>query len=292
MKYIFAQPAVLKFQWQLKIALTGLKAQGVDMADVVLLFSKHSSKVPKYLRDKYGVETHVYQDKRDDGQYIPSIRPYLWYQYLSEDSSREQETYCYLDSDVYMLKPVDATATQAKPDKWLCSDCNSYLSLDYIRSCKSGAVILANMATIVGVQVDYLETINHNSGGAQWIMVNPTAEYWKKVYEDCNKLYHYFQTVDTDLQKWTAEMWSQLWNMLYFNIGPQVTNELSFCWATDPIEEWNNNTFYHDAGVTTEMKDLFNKGLYTTKTPFKEDLDDINPSKCSYNYVQAMKKIK
>lgn len=32
-------------------------------------------------------------------------------------------------------------------------------------------------------------------------------------------------------------MWAQLWNMMYFNIGPKVHEELDFCFATDPIEK-------------------------------------------------------
>lgn len=287
MKYIFCQPAVLKFQWQLDVALNSLKRNGVAMNDVVLLFTKHSPKVPKYLANKYGVETHVYIDQREDKGYIPSVRPYLWYRYLSENSKREKETYCYLDSDTLLLKPLDLPEYRA--DCWLCSDCNGYLNLNYIRQCESGPDILQKMAEIVNVTVESLETINLNSGGAQWIICDPTAKYWEKVYNDSNSLYQYFQTVDSNIQKWTAEMWSQLWNMMYFNIGPMVTDSLSFCWATDPIRKWNESTFYHDAGATEKTPDLFQKRVYTKKSPFDDDLSFVTSEKCSYNYVQAIK---
>lgn len=289
MKYIFCQPAVLKFQWQLDIALTRMQKIGIPMQDVILLFTRHSSKVVKHLTDKFNVETHVYIDKRDNTEYVPSVRPWLWYKYLEEDITREKETYFYLDSDTLLIKRPVTRGYQ--PDRWLCSDCNSYLNLDYIRQCKNGEEILARMSGIVGVTVESLETINQNSGGAQWVICQPTAAYWSKVYDDSIKIWQYFQNIDTNLQTWTAEMWSQLWNMMYFNIGPMVDHNLDFCWATDPIEDWDKVAIYHDAGVTEKTPELFYKGDYEKKVPFNDDLSFVDSSKCSYNYVQALKEV-
>lgn len=36
------------------------------------------------------------------------------------------------------------------------------------------------MANIVNVTVESLETINTNSGGAQWVINRPKANYWKR----------------------------------------------------------------------------------------------------------------
>ncbi|MCH3291206.1 hypothetical protein LDA59_15080, partial [Enterococcus faecium] len=85
---------------------------------------------------------------------------------------------------------------------------------------------------IVNVTVESLETINTNSGGAQWVINRPKANYWKKVYLDSNRLYRYLRGQKTNIQIWTAEMRAQLWNMMYFNIGPKVHEELDFCFAT------------------------------------------------------------
>lgn len=49
------------------------------------------------------------------------------------------------------------------------------------------------MANIVNVTVESLETINTNSGGAQWVINRPKANYWKKVYLDSNRLYRYLR---------------------------------------------------------------------------------------------------
>ncbi|MFT8392398.1 MAG: hypothetical protein ABF624_00135 [Liquorilactobacillus ghanensis] len=290
MKFILCQPAILRFKWELEVCLTNLvKTHGVNPKSIILLFSQSNASIPDFFKEKYGIEIHVYRDERDDKNYIPSIKPYLWFKFLEEDSSRQNETYFYMDSDVVFRKLPDFSGS--KPDKWLCSDCNSYLNLDYIRNCKNGEEIIKKMCDIVGVTKESIETININSGGAQWIINSPKKEYWLKVYNDCNKLYKYFKSADTDLQIWTAEMWAQLWNMMYFNIGPKVDKKLDFVFATDPIEQYEKVNILHNAGVTENMKNLFFKGKYVRKQPFGEDFSFVDKSKASFKYVEAIQKV-
>ena len=289
MKYILCQPATDRFKWELDVCLTNLKSHGIK--NIVLLFQKWDDDIPVYFENKYGVETHVYEDSRDDKSYIPSIKPYLWWQYLAGDPSREKGKYFYMDSDVIFREKLDFRKLPVKDDVWYCSDCNGYLNVDYIRNCTNGEQVLKDMANIVGVTVESLETINHNSGGAQWLIKNPTAEYWKKVYDDSNKIYNYFKNLDSNIQKWTAEMWAQLWNMIYFNIGPKIIDEMEFCWATDPLRRWNETKIMHNAGVTADATDLFFKGKYVHSSPFDDDLSFVNKSKVSSKYVDAIKKV-
>lgn len=289
MKYILCQPATERFGWELEVCLTNLKSHGIN--NIVLLFQKWDDVIPRYFEKMYGVETHVYEDNRDDKSYIPSIKPYLWWKYLEEDSSREKGKYFYMDSDVIFRKKLDFRKLPVKSDVWFCSNCNGYLNLDYIRQCKNGDKILKDMAKIVRVTVDSLETINHNSGGAQWLIKDPSAKYWKKVYEDSNKIFHYFKDLDSNIQKWVAEMWAQLWNMMYFNIGPKISDEMEFCWATDPINRWYETKIMHNAGVTEKATDLFFKGKYVKTSPFDDDLSHVNKEKVSSKYVEAIKKV-
>lgn len=290
MKYILCQPAIKRFEWELQVCLTNMiKTNRISSKNIILLFSKHDDDVPKHLKAEYGIETHVYRDDRDDKRYIPSIKPYLWWKFLEENPKRQSEMYFYMDSDVIFRRVPRPRGV--KPDRWLCSDCNGYLNLDYIKSRKHGDKIIDRMCQIIGVTRRSIETINNNSGGAQWVIKNPTAAYWKKVYNDSTKLYRYFKSIDTDLQKWTAEMWSQLWNMMYFNIGPQISKELNFCWATDDVKRWNEVKIYHNAGVTADMKDLFFKGKYTSRTPFDDDLSFVDKNKAQIKYIEAIKKV-
>lgn len=292
MKLVLCQPAITRFKWELEVCLTNLNQVGFDLSTVILLFTQHDRKIPTYLADKYGVEVHTYKDRRDDQSYIPSVKPWLWWQFLVENPQRQQDTYFYFDSDVIFRQKPDFRRLKASPDRWLCSNTNNYLNLDYLRNCHNGDELLTNMARIIGVSVPSLETINNNSGGAQWVIAKPTAAYWHKVYQDCNRLYSYLAKSGSNVQIWTAEMWSQLWNMLYFNIGPQITPELDFCWATDPLKRWQETKILHNAGVTKKHKDLFFKGDYIHETPFQADLDFVNSQRCSSKYVDAIKQVK
>ncbi|MBU7513062.1 hypothetical protein [Lactiplantibacillus pentosus] len=294
MHYILCQPAIQRFKWELEVCLTNLiDSNHVKPADIILLFTSHNNKIPQFFADKYGVEVHVYRDERGDKQYIPSVKPYLWWKFLEEDSSRQYETYFYMDSDVIFREKPNISKLPAKPNCWVASNCNGYLNLDYIRSRKNGEKLLHKMADLIGVTVSSLETINGNSGGAQWPIVQPSVEYWEKVYKDCTPLYSLLQQADSNIQAWTAEMWAQLWNLMYFNIGVLVDHELDFCMATDDVKKYKETKILHNAGVVKSDSDhLFFKGQYVRKTPFKTDLSFVDEHRCSAKYVHAINQVK
>lgn len=278
------QPAINRFAWELEVSLTRMKSLGID--DIVLLFSKHNNTIPNYLRDKYSIEVHVYDDNRKDKTYIPSIKPYLWAKFLQEDSSRENETYFYLDSDVIFREVPEVIQND---NIWYGSDCSSYLSVEYIDS--KGVGILEQMCRLMGIDPNVIR--KHNPVcGAQWIIKNPTYEYWLKVYNDSIKLYAYLNSiVACGIQKWTAEMWAQLWNAYYFGIYPETSKELDFCWATDNIDKYYETKIYHNAGVLESNSNLFFKGKYVYKSPFKDDLSFVDKDKASSKYVEAIKEV-
>lgn len=302
MRYLMVQPAINRFKWELQVQLTNLIDLGVEPEDIVLLFAINDNdkgidnSIPSYFAEKYGVEVHSYQDERENKQYIPSIKPYLWMKFLQEDKSRETGTYFYMDADVIFRELPDLTGLGASESVWLCSDTDSYLSPKYIRS--KGEQLFKDMQSIVGVDVsDY----DGKSGGAQWVIVNPKAEYWQKVYEDCTPLYNLMRRSEGKLiaengsdyvpiQKWTAEMWSQLWNMQLFGVEPKIVKELDFCMAPDDISRWYETKIYHNAGATEANKDLFFKGKWVNSSPFRASHSNVSKQKCSYKYVEAIKK--
>src|SRR5699024_4742792 len=104
-------------------------------------------------------------------------------------------------------------------------------------------------------------------------------------------IYNYFKNLDSNIQKWTAEMWAQRWNMIYFNVGHRVVDEMEFCWATDPINRWDETKIMHNAGVTEKDKDLFFKGKYVKQSPFDDDLSFVNKERVSIKYVEAIEKV-
>ena len=285
MKYVMAQPAVPRFEWEVKVAIYGLLKAGVLKEDIVILFSRHEESVISEIKN-IGVNVHVYSDDRVDFEYIPSLKPYLMYRYLEEDVSRENETYFFMDSDV-IVKEQPETDSHLR-GVWYGSDCGGYLNYDYIVQCDNGFNILKDMSEIVGVSIEDIKSMNNDSIGAQYIMSKPSSEYFKKVYEDSIKLWKYIKDKDTNYQKWCQEMVATLWNMPLFDVMPRAKKEMEFTWATDSIEKWNKNKIYHNAGVTQDMKDMFFKGDYINKDPFNEDFSHINRNKASYEYTKLI----
>lgn len=260
-----------------------MKKLGIE--DIVLLFTRHVRDMPKYLGDKYGVEVHVYDD-RDDRSYIPSVKPYLWSKYLQEDKSREKGSYFYLDSDVLLRKIPDVRPNK---DVWYGSDCSSYLGVDYIDS--TGLGIFEEMCKIVGVDSSKIREINPVAG-AQWVITDPTYEYWDKVYRDSIHLYRYLKSrTYSNIQKWTAEMWAQLYNTYLFGKSAEVHKGLSFSWPTDPVRRYTQTSMLHNAGVINDDMGLFFKGKYNQSSPFTDDLGFVDPDKASIKYVEAIKEV-
>lgn len=287
MKLILAQPSILRFQWELEVLLTNIR-QFTDM-EVVLLFKKEDDTVPRYLQNKYpGVRCFVYKDNRYDKSYIPSIRPYLWWQYLEKDASREQEDYFYIDSDVLFREWPNLDGMLDGADV-VGSNCDGYIGEKYIRQCKRGPEIIDRMARICGITPQQM--VGVPGIGAHILLHKPKASTWKKAYERSNDLWHYFDSLNSDIQKWTAEMWAQLWTWVEEEAAIEMPAELDFCWATDPIEKWDKVKIYHNSGVSDVKLPLFFKGKYTAHTPFGEDFSWVDKNKCSSEYVKAIKSV-
>lgn len=277
------QPAIYRFEWELEVALTRMRKLGIE--NIVLLFSRSNDQIPLYLKAKYGVEVHVYDDNRRDKSYIPSIKPYLWAKYLQEDRSREQETYFYLDSDVIFREIPEVLPAN---DVWYGSDCSSYLGIEYIDS--KGDKLLESMCKVIGIDPEMIRRENPVAG-AQWVITNPTFDYWLKVYYDSIKLHKFLSRTDSTIQKWTAEMWAQLWNVYYFGLTTETHKELDFSWSTDKVERYYETKICHNAGVIDDKQGLFFKGKYVHKSPFKDDLSFVDTTKVSIKYVDALKEV-
>lgn len=285
-KIILAQPAIPRMAWELKVLLTNIR-QFTD-AEVILLFSERDFTIPVEFRRDWGCSVFTFTDNRDDPSYIPSIRPYLWWQYLADNPEAEKETYLYIDSDIIFREWLDFSKLKAGPKKWYSSDCSSYIGYEYVMSRQNGPQIALEMARICGISLDQLK--NTPGAGAQWVIKNPTAAFWKRSYEDSNKIHHYFEGVESDIQKWTAEMWAQLFGMTREGITIEITPELNFCLPTDDVAKWDEVKILHNAGVT-EPGDMFYKGMYDKISPLGRDFSYIRTDKATIKYVNALQKV-
>ena len=262
--------------------------------EVVLLFSKplgaYDKTVPRYLANKYkGVRCFVYDDNRADKSYIPAIRPYLWWQYLRNYPEREDETYFYIDSDVIFKEWPNLDGLLTSKDQIAGSNCDNYIGYEYLKQVEKGPEIIGRMAQYCNITPHQM--IGVPGIGAQMVIGHPTAEMWQKAYSRSNIIYHYFDSVTSNIQKWTAEMWAQLWTFVEHGVEITMPKELDFCWCTDPLYRWDETKILHNSGVTKDDGELFFKGKYHDHTPFDEDLSWVNPEKCSIKYVDAIKKV-
>lgn len=293
MKMILCQPANLRFQWELEVLLTNIR-QFTDM-EVVLLFKQKQFTVPIYLRDKYGCSVFVYPDHRDQSDYIPSIRPYLLWQYFQQFPEAEAEEWFYIDSDIIFREWPDFATLPFSPHVVYGADVSGYLNLDYILKCYRGAEIAQKMADICGITVDQMRGVP--GIGAQLVLPTTSAAFWERSYHDSNRIYNMLmpmpQSPNPDvktIQKWTAEMWAQQWGWVREGKVLTVSPELAFSRPTDPIEKWDEFKIMHNAGVL-EAGEMFFKGEWVDQVPFGSDFSKISPLKVSSKYVEAIQKV-
>lgn len=288
MKIILAQIAIPRFKWELEVLLANIR-QFTDL-EVVLLFSENNFTVPAYFDEFERCSVFVYKDDRHNKDYIPSIKPYLFYKYLSENKDREQETYFYLDSDIIFREWIDFATLPINKNTVVGSDCDSYLGYNYVSKCQNGETIFEEMSKICEAPISQMKKTK--GIGAHVIVSNPKASFWEKVYLDSISIHKYFETIDSNIQKWTAEMWAQLWGWVRegFNIIP--SQELNFCLPTDPIEKFEDVKILHNAGILPEQSfEYFYKGKYLEYSPYNSDFSNIRKDKATYKYVEAILKV-
>lgn len=101
-----------------------------------------------------------------------------------------------------------------------------------------------------------------------------------------------------EIQFWTAEMWSLIWNLWFFGFETKVVDDLNFSWATDTIKIYEERPILHMAGITQDLKTKkFFKGDYINVNPLEKLKSDINffeyiePESATRKYIDVMKKV-
>lgn len=298
--YMCVQPTIPFYAWQVEVMINNFLKNGIPPEQIHILGanSKQGGMSEDWdnLRRRYTqVQFFFYNDTRTKSRYISSIRPNILKQHFTQFPELRDAVIFYHDCDIVFTKPVDWSSL-IEGDTWYCSDTNSYINSDYIKSKRYG--IYERMCEIVGLSQSVPELYRKDSGGAQYIMKNIDATYWEKVENDCEDMYEFFQRhliafpqSDTyhPIQMWTADMWAVLWNAWYYNHDTKVVPEMKFAWPMHRLDDWDKCTIYHNAGVVTGRENgMFNKSLYVSTTPYDIRLEDFDQTKCSYRYVQEI----
>ena len=313
--FVTAQPDVPYFIWQIKLYVNNFIEKGLNPNQIHVIFSiVHRNGTPSEeslkLKD-FGINVHHFSDFRRKKHYIPSIKPYLISSWLRTNSDYGNLFFLH-DADI-IFKDLPNFDKLLNDDICYLSDTIGYIGYDYIIDCcgryeiqhpKSEKNQLINeMANVIGLDVELIKENRKNAGGGQYLIKNTNSDLWDKIYRESTLLYDQmldyqkrFPISPGEIQFWTAEMWSLLWNLWLHGYKTEITKELDFSWATDSIEIYKKRPILHMAGVTDDMKNRkFYKGEFISIDPIqklKEDpnfFDFVENTSSTVKYIDNMK---
>lgn len=299
MRYICAQPANKFYTWQVEVLINNFIKHGVNPNKIDILCSIENGIVPRewrILQQTYNtVRFFFYEDTREDRSYVPSVYFNLMKNHLIHHPELKEERLFLHDSDIVFTRPPEVDWVKPQDKVWYMSDTNSYINYDYIQ--QKGNDIYEDMCTIIGIDKLVPRVMNSNSGGAQYIIKGEGFAFWDKVEKDSVKLYSYFckrEVYDTEkmkphypIQKWTAGMWSLLWNAWLKGYETKVDERLNFGWSTNHISDTEKYWILHNAGVSSGDKGLFFKGQFVNELPYNKELN-LDPNRASFYYWQEV----
>ena len=300
LRFICAQPAVKYYTWQVEVMINNFIKHGINPNQMDILCAINNNVIPNEwskLANHYNyVRFFFYNDTRTDKSYIPSIYFNMMKQHIVARPEIQNDILFTHDSDTIFTKKPDFSSMCNDHDKaWYLSDTKFYINYDYIQ--QKGNETYLKMCEIVGIDKLIPKLMNNNSGGAQYLIKDTNYEFWDKVERDSIALYAYFNSVehlyqlkhvgDYPIQKWTAGMWSYLWNAWYFGHETLVDKRMDFGWVTNHISDVEKYCMLHNAGVTEDRKDLFYKGKFINELPYNKDII-VNKDNASYYYWQEI----
>lgn len=313
--FISAQPDEVYFHWQVELYLYNFAKHGIPKEQLFAIFG-YKHKPSAYIQNLKKTYPGIfwYPDTRDKIVYIPSIRPHILKHFFAEFPDLGKQVF-YHDSDILFYKLPDFKTLVKGPVAYL-SDTISYIGYKYITDCcqryhkqhpqLSKLDLLEKMASSAGISVELIKENQENSGGAQYLFKNIDADFWKQSEIDGVNLYKLMVKYEKNnpiahhIQKWTAGMWSELWNYWKRGMLTKIHPEMSFSWATFKNENnsygYKSHNIFHLAGITEEFMlknpDFFYKGKYIQKNiieMLKQDIhvfDYVSPDNGSGMYIQ------
>lgn len=308
MIFVTAQPDVPYFHWQIMVYIHNFIEHGITPNQIYILLgiiSEDGKPTEESLKIKdLGVNVHHYIDDRPQKHYIATVKPFLISKWL-KDFPEHGKCFFLHDSDIIFRKLPNFN-NLINDDITYLSDTIGYIGYKYIMDCceryenshptSDKGQLLREMVEVVGVSVECVECNQENSGGGQYIIKNTDWLLWEKIYSDCVPLYDQmldyqkrFPISPGEIQFWTAEMWSLLWNLWLHGIETRITPELDFSWATDSIKIYEDKPILHMAGVTDNQKqDKFYKGDFININPLDKLKENIN----FFDYVSSQSSTK
>lgn len=312
MIFLSAQPARFYFKWQIQIQLFNFNRLGIKRDDIHVLFGYKpdegiDDRIADFANTCTWAKFFFYEDTRPFSRYEPTIRPHIIKKHLNEYPYLQKSAIFYHDCDI-IFREIPNFDLLLADDSWYLSDATSYIGVEQIKA--FGSEIFDEMCAIVGVNKRELQDYGY-TGGAQYLLKNVNQNFWDKVEHDSESIYNYLVLNEKRLKKrfeqeserqipngrniwiqaWCSDMWALAWNGILFDFDIKIHEEFTFSWATSEIDTWSESKIFHNAGVFSEDSDeLFYKGDFTDYTPFQTNLEYVNRNKCSYKYVEEIKR--
>ena len=310
---ICVQPCQIYYAWQIEVMLTNFESLNLHKdfnIHCVFAFNKNNEQdnwkenvqLIQLVEEKFkGIaQFYYYPDTRKlPISYISSIRPNILKQHFGQNKYLQDDSIFYHDCDIVFTKYPDFLKRLIEVDhNWYVSDTKSYIGYDYIKS--KGDIILDKMCEIVGINKNLVERKQYQSGGAQYLLKGVDSQFFNKMEEDCEILFKEITKINHEkkklepqyheLQIWCSDMWAILWGAWMRGYHTNIIPELDFCWATESIENWDKKYLYHNAGVTHESNNFFNKSRFTNSLPYLIQ-DDFDKNTANYKYFEIIKSI-
>lgn len=252
--------------------------------------------------------------------YIPLLRPYILAKYFELHPELKEKAIFYCDNDIVFTDKFNIDNYVNNEINYV-SNTNSYINASYFDSKVKDVLpdkleeflkkdILQEATALVGVTREIAVKNNEHSGGAQYLLKNIDADFWKKVMENSLKIRLYLQDINSKFfeneskgfQSWCADMWAVLWKLWEKNQEVKVIPEMEFAWSSDNISKIENIGILHNAGIVGETQGdvpVFYKGKYHSGLdPFQDEYfysvlnNEKNKTLCNSVYVQAMNELK
>jgi N-terminal domain of galactosyltransferase len=303
MVFLSAQPDDYYFLWQLELQLHNFHLLGIPAGQIHVLIGYHPQRGLRHefrelMTDNSYAMFFAYPDNREHKAYPPSIRPHIMRQHFEAHPSLEKTVVFFHDADI-IFRALPDFPGMAGGDHWYVADTCSYMDSQYIKNAGSEELFLA-MCAVTDIAPEQVIANDANAGGAQYVIKNASAAFWKKVERDSEVLYGIMLEHDSlrsdefllttgkkkseyhGIQSWCADMWAINWNALRSGHTVKIHPELDFCWPQDPIAKWHEKKILHYAGVSSRSNAYFAKVSYIHYPPFHEDLRGISAESCSY----------
>lgn len=287
MKFLIATFDHPYYLWQCLVQINNFMKYGYDEDTVYVISSLNPSPILQSMMkcEKIKSKFFIYKDERQGAKYPSSLRPHILEKFFREHTEYDKEVIFYTDPDVVFTKKINFTE-MVNDEYWHLSDTSSYIGSNSIKS--KSEKLFNEMCSIVGVSPNEISNNDNNAGGAQYLMKNINADFWKKIYDDCEKLYTLMKDNEsTGVQCWIADMWTVFWNSLYFGHKVKINKELDFCWPVDNIKRWSETNIFHNAGIPGDSLTHFSKITYQV-SPFNKNIHS-NDDNCTYMYVKEIK---